>query len=698
MQTERMSSRPDPSSQLPPLSHSLLSQLELGENDPNTFREIIDDLTVQNKKLKRELKKHERVRNNSTKHDGLFEVRVRNLSNRKKHELQNILQQFASTAQLSIHGLVQEPPVLGSKRPTDASVIADSRSSSLSSYVQTLDSAYGSVSTIAGTFKRPPGSPCHTKNRSRLQADHSTQHAPQSIVHRSLQETRSPSLTGASERLRQELVVKRLEEMFPKPNVDRAALDHAQIYSDAPGQPQSSSGDPDLLQGKSLMMDGLPGLQQFGATSALASTSLQLHHDWIYLNLVINLAQLHIFNVTPEFVRQAIRDVSTRLQLSDDGSKLRWRGSFPRTVDPDHPIGSLAPSDAIHLANHQSSPNDHLQQKCELAFSAPQKNQNRNQVAGGFESPNRAEAFLAPAPGKASGTKMHYKPLFAHAKGRHMNSDRSSQDTSCDSSSPSSEAEDDHMGFRDFVDGSDPTNGALVFFDKDPFFLDMSADRADPDRITHSSYSSPTQEPLGGRRVPHRTLGVCEKKQEATFTAHPGGEERWRSTSPGLRIYRYNQTSTPNTDDEVGPIHLQASGIGGIQLDDNFAISVKGLHVPITDGANPRPPIRHRLRNTIPDARSETRSQSQSQHIISTTTTHLAPSPLPPPSYVYPTLSSSSSEDDDGDSMLDDIDSDSDLEFRRVSLSPQMRMFLEQQEPVSPHRGLVDSDLARSEG
>ncbi|KAL8923299.1 MAG: hypothetical protein Q9208_004699 [Pyrenodesmia sp. 3 TL-2023] len=686
-----MSSRPGPSSQPPPLSHSLLSQLELGENDPNTFREIIDDLTVQNKKLKRELRKHERVRNSPTKHDGLFEVRVRNLSDKKKHELENILQQFASTVQLSTHGVVQEPSVLGSRQPTDAPVIANSRSSSQSSYVQTLDSAYASVSTTGGTFKRPPGSSGHFKNPSRLQADHSTHHAPQTIAHRSVQETRSPSLTGTSERSRQELVVKRLEEVFPKPDVDRTAADHAQTYSAAPRQTHTSPADPDLPQGKSLM-DGMPGLQRYGATSALASTSSQLHHDWIYLNLLINMAQLHILNVTPEFVRQAIRDVSTRLRLSDDGGKVRWQGSLFRTVDPDHPIGGLAPSDSIHLANYQSNPNDQLQQKCEIALSAPRQNQNRSQATEGFEPRERAEAFSALAPRKAPVTKLHYKPLFAHAQGRRMSSDRSSQDTSCDSSSPSSENEEDHTGFDDSVDPSDPSNGPLVFFDKDSFFIDMSADRAQPHHITRSSYSSLIKEPLGGRRVTRRTSGVCEKKQEASFAVQPGDEDRWRSTSPGLHIYRYNQPSAHKTDNEEEPIHLEASGIGGIQLDDNFAVNVRGLHAPITDGAHPRPPMRHRLHNTIPAGRNQTRTQSQSQHILSTTTTHLPPSPLPPPSYVYPTLSSSSSESDDGDSMLDDIDSDSELEFRRVSLSPQMRMFLEQQEPVSPQRQLVDSD------
>ncbi|KAG7419726.1 Frequency clock protein [Fusarium oxysporum f. sp. rapae] len=47
---------------------------------------------------------------------------------------------------------------------------------------------------------------------------------------------------------------------------------------------------------------------------------------WVYLNLLYNLAQLHLINVTPDFVRSAIAEISTKFQLSPDGHKIRWRG------------------------------------------------------------------------------------------------------------------------------------------------------------------------------------------------------------------------------------------------------------------------------------------------------------------------------------------------------------------------------------
>jgi hypothetical protein len=46
---------------------------------------------------------------------------------------------------------------------------------------------------------------------------------------------------------------------------------------------------------------------------------------WVYLNLLYNLAQLHMISVTRNFVRSVVSEISTKLQLSPDGHKIRWR-------------------------------------------------------------------------------------------------------------------------------------------------------------------------------------------------------------------------------------------------------------------------------------------------------------------------------------------------------------------------------------
>ncbi|CEF76214.1 unnamed protein product [Fusarium graminearum] len=52
---------------------------------------------------------------------------------------------------------------------------------------------------------------------------------------------------------------------------------------------------------------------------------------WVSLNLLYNLAQLHLINVTPDFVRSAVSENSTILQLSTDGHKVLWQGGSKDT-------------------------------------------------------------------------------------------------------------------------------------------------------------------------------------------------------------------------------------------------------------------------------------------------------------------------------------------------------------------------------
>ncbi|ODQ56475.1 hypothetical protein SAICODRAFT_109284 [Saitoella complicata NRRL Y-17804] len=48
-------------------------------------------------------------------------------------------------------------------------------------------------------------------------------------------------------------------------------------------------------------------------------------HGWVYLNIITNLAHLHLMNVTLPFVRAAVEKFSTRLELSEDGGMIRGR-------------------------------------------------------------------------------------------------------------------------------------------------------------------------------------------------------------------------------------------------------------------------------------------------------------------------------------------------------------------------------------
>jgi RNA:NAD 2'-phosphotransferase (TPT1/KptA family) len=57
---------------------------------------------------------------------------------------------------------------------------------------------------------------------------------------------------------------------------------------------------------------------------------------WVSLNLLYNLTQLHLINVTPDLVRSAVLEISTRFQLSPDGHKIRWQGGSKHTKFSSH--------------------------------------------------------------------------------------------------------------------------------------------------------------------------------------------------------------------------------------------------------------------------------------------------------------------------------------------------------------------------
>ncbi|CAG7556484.1 unnamed protein product [Fusarium equiseti] len=85
-----------------------------------------------------------------------------------------------------------------------------------------------------------------------------------------------------------------------------------------------------------------------------SSQSVDLEAEgWVSMNLLYNLAQLHLFNVTPDFVRSAVSENSTRLQLSTDGYKILWQGESKNTEFSTYSSG-YSTSETPSVGNVQS--------------------------------------------------------------------------------------------------------------------------------------------------------------------------------------------------------------------------------------------------------------------------------------------------------------------------------------------------------
>src|SRR4051812_19917550 len=70
-----------------PMSNSANSSSE-------DFRSVIDDLTIENKRLKKRLKKYEKSNNVALHDDKLFEIRMHGLPPDKRIELEEYLKRF----------------------------------------------------------------------------------------------------------------------------------------------------------------------------------------------------------------------------------------------------------------------------------------------------------------------------------------------------------------------------------------------------------------------------------------------------------------------------------------------------------------------------------------------------------------------------------------------------------------------------
>ncbi len=124
---------------------------------------------------------------------------------------------------------------------------------------------------------------------------------------------------------------------------------------------------------------------------------------WVYLNLLSNLAQLHIFNVAPDFIRQALVEKSTKFQVSPDGQKIRWRGGTEGTKF------SSEGSAGYHTQQSQST------DEAGGSEDIGRRKRAKMSLDGSTSalSSNKKQSNSRPQDGSAS-SDFHYKPLFFH--------------------------------------------------------------------------------------------------------------------------------------------------------------------------------------------------------------------------------------------------------------------------------------------
>ncbi|QUC23173.1 uncharacterized protein UV8b_07414 [Ustilaginoidea virens] len=343
--------------------------------------------------------------------------------------------------------------------------------------------------------------------------------------------------------------------------------------------------DPDRIQVPSENMDyirhlGLvpPGLLVDPSKNAEVQPDAD---GWVYLNLLCNMAQLHIVNVTPSFVRAAVTEISTKFQLSSDGRKIRWRGG----------------SDGTQFSSDSS--NDSSQTTPEVDDAASKDGKRKRQRTGksaGYEDQSggssKSQSKFGPQISTSSDS-FHYKPLFAH---NGSPNGQISLDDTLSSFGPIDDSNVDESRWG--LSGSGTSNrrkrrhdGVIIYYSGAPFCTDLSGDPGDASPATYMLSSGQDRKEHDchqfDRPIPHRSASGSSlgyrPLSDMYHGCHAGVKMDVDSVDCVPDLGNESDSDSGIIDSEfpwatgqqyIGVIPLEPCGLGGVMPDDHFMVVV----------------------------------------------------------------------------------------------------------------------------
>jgi len=455
--------------------------------------------------------------------------------------------------------------------------------------------------------------------------------------------------------------------------------------------------DPDREQ---IPLDNVEYIRHLGLpTPQLTTEDSSDAEGWIYLNLLINMAQLHIMNVTPNFVRSAVSDISAKLQLSTDGKKIRWRGGKE---------GTRLSSDSDKSSQSGKRPSD--------SGSVSETGHKRRRIGGSSRQVGEhlttsldPKDLLQCVGALGVNEPYFYKPLFHHPRS-HAGVMSTEDSASVLESFPK------NSGIARSLGGPQPQgqrsrsspprrrvdDGPIVFYSGAKFCTDLSGDRTNIPAPLHTigigkdDISSHTED----------AIGCSPTKSVPTFMRTISGSlTQSRPFKDYTLCSSLNRVLSADLVEEDGPtdgdafdlglewslgssptptlLDLRASGLGGTQPADHFAIWVQTYRTKLQTGSQSNLSRFTRKNNTptsLPDvfhdidnkhntddlteklASLSAVSSSQRDNprvfadlpvksqIIDSKIFNLPPSKLPEPSAYYEAISTSDEESDSEDS------------------------------------------------
>ncbi|KAM0525436.1 hypothetical protein ACHAPE_000141 [Trichoderma viride] len=417
----------------------------------------------------------------------------------------------------------------------------------------------------------------------------------------------------------------------------------------------------------------------------LEVSEIDLHPDtegWVYLNLLCNMAQLHIMNVTPDFVRNAVIDLSSKFQLSPDGRKIRWRGGTDGTNFSSESSGD----------NSQRSPET---DDTENTKAEHRKRQRTGRTTGDSGSSGNQPFKFGPLM-TAPSESFHYKPIFINQQS--PNGQSSMEDGTLSSFGPLESNTDSRWGRS----GSGVSNrrkrlrdGAIIYYSGAPFCTDLSGDPGDisPTSYLLSSergqtasqtashekqfvrpmpFRSSSGSSLDSRPLSDANLGLGAISEMST---DDGASVPELSTDLGDKSSELNMEFSWGDEQQTLEIHpLEPCGLGGVQPEDHFMVVVTTRRSKLDAHGGQSGVKRRKLSEEVTDniinrlatistswPRPRARQVSSQGDVprihieyMSGRIRRLEPVPLPPPVIFFPPFSINSWSEDEHGSDGDD--------------------------------------------
>ncbi|PHH62873.1 hypothetical protein CDD81_6591 [Ophiocordyceps australis] len=359
-----------------------------------------------------------------------------------------------------------------------------------------------------------------------------------------------------------------------------------------------------------------------------ARTSMNVCTDadgWVYLNLLCNLAQLHMINVTPSFVRSAVCEMSTMFQLSPDGRRIRWRGGDEGTRFTSDSSGD----------NSQRSPDTDDTSSSNIETSRKrQKTNNSIGVRSGSSGKNPYK-FGPQVYNSSSG--FHYKPLFAQHE---MLIGQPSPEETLSSFGPAEGSGQDvsrwdHSGSGTSNRRKRRHDGAIIYYSGAPFCTDLSGDPGDVSPTTYmlsSGQEQPETKQVDTRPRPHRSESGSSLCYRPLIDTSAVRANLRIDTDDGDAIPELVTDSGDDSGDAdidlcwtheqqyIDALAMEPTGLGGVLPEDHFMVVV----------TTKRPKLESQSRaSSVERDNANVNEDSLASHAATTITTTEPPSGLP---------------------------------------------------------------------